>query len=259
MKFYISILLFITLQVHAISWQENKDISHLFTQTNTQGTFVLLDTDNDQLIGYNQKRAETRFVPASTFKILNTLIGLESHAVNNVDEILPYGDKPQPIKSWEQDMSLRQAIKASNAVIYQELARRVGLKTMSNYVSLTHYGNQMIGNKVDRFWLDGPLKISAIEQIHFLKQLTDLSLPFTKANQKIAQDVILLEQGDDWTLYGKTGWENAPELGVGWFVGWVEKKAHIYPFALNLDIQSNNDIAKRIDLSKASLKTLGLL
>ena len=68
-------------------------------------------------------------------KVANSLIGLSTGAVRSADEVLPYGGKPQRFKAWEHDMSLRDAIKASNVPVYQELARRIGLERMRANVS----------------------------------------------------------------------------------------------------------------------------
>src|SRR5690606_38824824 len=118
------------------------------------------------------------------FKIPNTLIGLSVGAVSSVDEVLPYGGKPQPFKAWERDMSLRDAISASNVAIYRELARRIGLERMRDHVARIDYGSAEIGTKVDDFWLSGPLKISAVEQTLFLASLADSALPFPKGVQE---------------------------------------------------------------------------
>ena len=220
---------------------------------------MLYDVTAQRVIGHDATRANTRFVPASTFKIPHTLIGLSVGAVKNVDEVLPYGGKPQLMKTWEKDMSLREAIPLSNVPIYQELARRIGLERMREAVSRMNFGNGEIGTVVDTFWLVGPLQISAIAQTRFLAQLAQETLPFPKPPQANVREIIRLEQGDTWTLYGKTGWANAPNPGVGWWVGWVQKGERVYAFAVNLDIQNAADAPKRIELGKSSLKALGVL
>ncbi|MDD2761539.1 MAG: class D beta-lactamase, partial [Methylomonas sp.] len=217
------------------------------------------DVAAGQLIGHGKARAERRFVPASTFKIANALIGLSSGAVNSVDEVLPYGGSPQPFKTWEKDMGLREAIKLSNIAIFQQLARRIGLQRMQENVSRLNFGNQTIGSTVDRFWLDGPLEITAVEQTQFLAKLARGQLPFPKAIQASVRDIVLLEQGDGWQLYGKTGWENAPNAGVGWWVGWVEKQGRVYAFTLNMDMRDASDAGKRVELGKSALKALGVM
>jgi beta-lactamase class D len=111
----------------ARSYREAPELERFFSDKGVQGTFALLDPATDTVIVSNEARAKQRFTPASTFKIANSLLGLDTAAVKSVDEVLPYGGKPQPFKAWERDMNLRDAIKASNVPIYQELARRIGL------------------------------------------------------------------------------------------------------------------------------------
>lgn len=252
-------ILLLASPVSALEWQDSPQVTQLFQDAGVQGTFVLYDVTAQRLTGHNQTRANTQFVPASTFKIPNTLIGLSVGAVKDVDDVLPYGGKPQPIKTWEKDMSLREAITLSNVPIYQELARRIGLDRMREAVSRLNFGNGEIGTGVDTFWLVGPLQISAVEQAQFLAQLAQETLPFPKLPQANVREIIRLDQGDNWTLYGKTGWANAPNPGVGWWVGWVRKEDRVHAFAVNLDIQNATDAPKRIELGKASLRALGVL
>jgi len=259
-KFVLGALLFLhSVNVVALDWQDSPEVDQLFRSAGVTGTFVLYDVTQHQLIGHNRERAYTPFIPASTFKVANTLIGLSVGAMKSIDETLPYGGKPQPVKAWEKDMSLREAIALSNVAIYQELARRIGLERMRDSLVTMRYGNAEIGTVVDRFWLFGPLKISAVEQTEFLASLAEGTLPFPKTQQEVVQGSIRLEQQDNWTLYGKTGWENFPNPGVGWWVGWVKKSGHVYAFALNIDIREAADAAKRIELGKASLKALGVI
>jgi len=111
------------------------------------------------------------------------------------------------------------------------------------------------------YWnlVNGPLKISAVEQTQFLAKLAQDALPFPQEAQKSVREIVLLDQGVNWRLCGKTGWENAPGQGVGWWVGWLEKDGHVHAFALNMDIQRASDGSKRVEVGKASLKALGLL
>jgi len=260
MRSFLTILFTVfTVQCFASNWEESPEVTGLFNNAGVTGTFVLYDASSGNFIGHEQKRAKLRFVPASTFKILNSLIGLSAEAVQSVDEVIPYGGEEQPFEVWEKDMGLREAIAISNVPIYQELARRVGLERMQEYVTNIGYGNAHIGSSVDTFWLEGPLKISAQEQAVFLASLAQGILPITDDIQESAREIVLLEQGDNWQLYGKTGWENAPETGVGWWVGWVVKDDHIYSFALNIDIKTPSDANKRVELGKASLVALGVL
>jgi len=258
-RLFITLIFLFLSQAHASDWQDSPEVATLFRHAGVQGTFVLYDVSADRFIVHDRVRAETRFIPASTFKILNSLIGLSLGAVKSVDEVLPYGGKPQPIKLWEKNMGLRDAIKISNVPIYQELARRIGLERMRDNVSRIGFGNGEIGTVVDTFWLLGPLKISAIEQTQFLTRLAQGKLPFPKDTQAKVREIVQLDQGNDWSLYGKTGWTGTKKPAIGWWVGWIQKEGRLYSFALNIDMPKVTDAPKRIELGKASLKALGLL
>ncbi|QLF93772.1 class D beta-lactamase [Pseudomonas sp. ABC1] len=244
----------------ASDFEESPAVAAIFAQAGVTGTFALYDASTQRLTGVDAQRATTRYIPASTFKIANSLIGLSSGAVASVDEVLPYGGQPQPFKAWEQDMGLRDAIRASNVPIYQELARRIGQQRMQEGVRALGYGNQTIGTQVDNFWLVGPLKISAVEQTHLLARLARGELPFPAQAQAQVREIVRLESGEGWTLYGKTGWNDSDQPNIGWWVGWVEQGERLYSFALNIDMPDPvTALPKRLEIGKASLRALGLL
>lgn len=266
LKFFLGIIAFVIFgtanAAEKIQWQENKAIGALFDQANVNGTFVLYDVTENKLTGHNHKRAETRFIPASTFKIPNSLIALSTGAVKSVDEVFPYDGKPRWMKSWEKDMDLREAFKLSNVLIYQEIARRIGLKRMQAEITKLNYGNADIGTKVDEFWLEGPLKISAVEQTQFLAKLAQKTLPFSTKVQEDVHDIARIDQGDDWVLFGKTGWTGKgtkTKPGTGWWVGWVKKGERFYTVALNMNMSALEDAPKRLEIVRASLKELRVI
>jgi len=258
-KLLASLLLLFVGQVCALDMEQSPEIERLFGEAGVKGSFVLYDVSADRVIFHDLPRAGKRFIPASTFKIANSLIGLSTGAVSGVDEVLPYGGKPQPFKAWEQDMNLRDAIRVSNVPVYQELARRIGLDRMRKNLAAIPYGNTETGAEVDTFWLKGPLKISALEQTRFIARLAQDSLPFDAETQRTVREILHLEQGGNWNLYGKSGWTTTPDPDIGWWVGWVEKDGHIFSFALNIDMPERIDIAKRVKLGKAVLNALGVL
>jgi beta-lactamase class D len=239
--------------------REEPDLGKAFAEAGVTGTFVLYDVRDGAVVVFDRQRAEKRFIPASTFKIPNTLIGLETRAVKSVDEVLPYGGNPQPFKQWERDMPLREAITASNVPVFQELARRVGLARMREWIARLKYGNETIGDVVDRFWLDGPLEISALEQTQFLARLAQGQLPCQPAHIEAVNEITLLETGPDYALHGKTGWGVAVTPAIGWWVGWVERDRRLYAFALNIDMIDGSFAARRAHLGRACLAALGVL
>lgn len=237
---------------------ERPDLASVFAAHGTPGTFVLYDAADGRLTVVDRKRAERRYVPASTFKIPNSLIALETGAVKDEREVIPYGGKPQPFESWERDMDLRDAIRASNVPVYQEVARRIGHARMKAHVDRLAYGNRDIGAVVDRFWLDGPLAISAVEQARFVARLAQGTLPLSARSQEVVRGI--LRQEGEPNLYAKTGWaRGVAPVDVGWWVGWVERDGKVYAFALNIDMASPDDTPKRIAIGRALLSRLGVL
>jgi beta-lactamase class D len=239
--------------------QEVAAFGESFKQAGTAGTLVLGDPDGGALRVWNPGRAATRFIPASTFKIANSLIGLDCGAVKDVDEVLPYGGKPQMIKEWEKDAPLREAMKISSVPVYQELARRTGKERMAKGVAALDYGNMKTGEVVDRFWLDGPLEISAVEQVRFLGKLLKDELPVKRETMKTVRGIIPTETVGKTVIHYKTGWGTATKPQIGWIVGWVEREGKQHPFALNIDMEDIKDAGKRMVILKACLKEARLL
>jgi beta-lactamase class D len=239
--------------------QERDDLASAFQEQGTTGAFALYDPASSRLITVGGKRAEARLVPASTFKVPNSIIALETGVVKDENEIISYGGKPQPFKQWEKDMSMREAIALSAVPIYQELARRVGLERYGEWLEKLNYGNKQVGTVVDRFWLDGPLETSAVEQARFAATLGEQKLPASARSQAIVRDILKQEVKDGRILYAKTGWylPKGGEQQIGWWTGWVDDGGKISAFSLNMDMETVADAPKRVAIGKAILGKLG--
>ena len=239
--------------------QDRSDLMSVFKEHRVDGTFSLYDVTTGAVTTVNAGRAGQRFVPASTFKIANSLIALETGVVKDENEIIPYGGKPQPFKAWEKDMPMREAIAASVVPIYQELARRIGLERYHHWLERLSYGNRTTGDALETFWLDGPLEISAIEQTRFVAELAQQKLSMSARSQTIVRDILRLETAGSRTLYGKTGWRFSSTPQLGWWVGWVEDGSKLSTFAINIDMPSPEDAKKRIGIARVLLGKLGVL
>ena len=227
-----------------------------------EGAFVLYDLKADNYIRYNPARCSEGFLPASTFKILNTLIGLETGVIPDEDFVIPWDGTQYPIKEWNQDHTLKSAIKYSVVWYFQELARRVGREKMQQYVKAVNYGNVDISGNIDSFWLDGNLRISADQQVEFLKRLYADDLPFSKRSMDIVKSLIVQDQTDTYTLRGKTGSVVRVSVYQGWFVGWLETQENVYFFATNMESSNSDGWANGIEAQKISrniLHSLSLL
>ncbi|EFP1598333.1 OXA-576 family class D beta-lactamase, partial [Campylobacter jejuni] len=213
---------------------QDKILNNWFKEYNTSGTFVFYD--GKTWASNDFSRAMETFSPASTFKIFNALIALDSGVIKTKKEIFyHYRGEKVFLSSWAQDMNLSSAIKYSNVLAFKEVARRIGIKTMQEYLNKLHYGNAKI-SKIDTFWLDNSLKISAKEQAILLFKLSQNSLPFSKKSQEEVKKIILFKEDKIQKIYAKTGFNDG--INLAWIVGFIESKNKILSFALNVDIKN---------------------
>ena len=236
-----------------------QQIQQAFNQLQTTGVIVIKDKHGLHSYGNDLSRAQTPYVPASTFKILNALIGLE-HGKATSTEVFKWDGQKRSFPTWEKDMTLGQAIQASAVPVYQELARRIGLDLMQKEVQRIGYGNQQIGTVVDNFWLVGPLQITPVQEVLFVEKLANIQLAFKPDVQHTVQDMLLIEQKANYELYAKSGWGMDLEPQVGWWTGWVETATgeKVY-FALNMHMKTGISASVREQLVKQSLTALGII
>jgi beta-lactamase class D len=237
------------------------------------GGFSVLELKTGKYFQYNPKLCSTRFSPCSTFKIPNSLIGLEtgelldSTFVIKYDSILHPKDSrllnAYPFCNWFRDLTLKQAFKYSCVWYYQELARRIGEQRMRKYVDLIDYGNNDISSGIDKFWLCGSIMISINEQINFLNKLYHNDLHgFLPRSMQAVKEIMLYESTNDYKLYGKTGGGDCINgKAIGWYVGFVETKTGTYLFAMNIFVNKFDDLRGnfRIDFTKKVLKDLKII
>lgn len=234
------------------------DLLSAFQAEGTVGTMSVYEVAADRWTLVGAERAATRYVPASTFKIVNSLIALETGAVRDADEVIPYGGKPQSVKAWERDMPMREAFQASAVPIYQELARRIGLEGYRTWLPRLGFGNGETGGALERFWLDGPLETSAIEQADFVARLAIGRLPVSERSQAVVRELMRIEAREGRTLFAKTGWHVSAHRKIGWWTGYVVSEGRTTAFSLNMDMADVTTAPKRLSIGKAILGRLGL-
>jgi len=247
--------------------QETAVIARQFESRGITGTFLLHDSRDDRMRCYNCVRATMRFLPASTFKIPNALIALETGFAEGPDFLIPWDRQAAPRQAWwpaewARDHTLKTAFSVSAVWYFQELARRIGPVRMQEYVRQFRYGNGDISGGIDQFWLKGGLRISAAEQIDFLERFYGNELGVSVRSTEIVKEIMLMEQTATYRLSGKTGWAGLTESlypGVGWFVGYLEREGVIVFFAMNIDIKKQEDAPARAAIVKAVLHDLGYI
>lgn len=205
------------------------------------GTFVLRDLATGATRVYNPERAARRFVPASTFKVPNTLIALETGVASGPEHAVAW-DSTEAVpeawwpRSWRGDQTLETAFRNSAYWAYQDLARRIGEERMRAYLAQFDYGNQSMGGGLDRFWFEGDLRISPLEQAAFLDRLYHGRLGVSERSTRIIRDLMVLEETDAYRLSGKTGTANVTDTReLGWLVGFVEVGEGASAYVLNME------------------------
>jgi len=220
--------------------QFSRNLTQNFQAAKSEGCFILYDLQRDRYIRYNSQRCKQRFIPASTFKIFNSLVALEVGAIANIDTVLPWDGKVNSsFPTWNQDQTMRTAFTRSVVWFYQDLARKIGKERMQRYIQAVSYGNQDIADRIGSFWLNGKLRISPEEQIQFLLRLYRDDLPFSQSAIAAVKEIMILESNDRYILRGKTGWAMDVDgvKNTAWHVGYLQKGNDVYFYALNFENQ----------------------
>lgn len=220
----------------AITAVERPDLARYFQQAAADsGAFVLFDISANQIIRYNPTRCATGYLPASTFKIFNSLVAFETGVASDTNFSLQWDSVERFSSDWNRDQTIAEAFRNSTVWFYQELARRIGQQRMQDWVSREGYGNGNIQGGIDKFWLKGKLRISPNQQVEFLRRLFDGNVGFSERTTGMVKQMMLKRDTLNYRLRAKTGWADMKDRQIGWIVGWVERPQGGAVFALNLE------------------------
>jgi beta-lactamase class D len=239
----------------------DKDLKKYFDENKVEGCFGIWDNVQNHFTIYNLDRfQDSAYLPASTFKIVNSVIALHTGKIFSDTVVIPWDGVQRKIQEWNQDMDMRKAFQVSNVPYYQEVARRIGKDTMQFWLDSLKYGTRKITSRIDTFWLDNTLKITADEELGLVKRLYFKQLPFDNRSQEIVRSMMLREDSANYKLSYKTGWGTLPNGDqLGWVVGWIEENQHVYNFSMNVQSKDPNiDMVKvRMNILKGILGQLG--
>ncbi|MFT3902099.1 MAG: penicillin-binding transpeptidase domain-containing protein [Niabella sp.] len=245
----------------------DNSLKQYFDQHNLTGCFALMDNGTGVFTVYNlQRYRDSAYLPASTFKIVNSLIGLQTGVISSDSMIIPWDGVTRSVPAWNKDLTMYEAFRVSAVPYYQEVARRIGKDTMQFWIDSLRYGSGKkdtafkITTAVDTFWLDNSLKITPDENLGLVKKLYFNELPFFKIYQEKVKNAMLFENNANYKLSYKTGLGSSDTgHNIGWIVGWIEENKHPYFFVLNVESPDPHyDMSKvRIEILKDILKQLG--
>jgi beta-lactamase class D len=245
-----------------------QDLEKPFKDCGLSGSCTVYDYQNKKWTFSDAKDAERESLPASTFKIINLLIALETGVIKDENEVIgwvgetdttTYGYRPEIYK----DLTIKEAYEASAVWVFMELAKKIGRERYLHYLKLCHYGNCDLSEKGVDFWNFGNLAISPIDQIKFLVGIYEGKLPFSARNLEILKRVMVSEQSSKYVIRSKTGWSRLNGKDVGWWVGYVERKENAFFFATRVS-KSRSEInpnfsACRKEITKKILRQLKVI
>lgn len=207
------------------------------------GSILIYDESINTFYSNHFRRANTAYLPASTFKIPNSIIALETGIIEDENTLFKWDGKNRLMDIWEKDMNFKEAYQLSCVPCYQDIARNVGEKRMKEYLERLDFGKMQVdSNNLDEFWLQGASSISSFEQIDFLQRLNQSQLPISKKTESVMKKIMLLEQHDNYQLRGKTGWSIADDKNLGWFVAILESQGKTYYLATNVEPKNEFDM-----------------
>jgi beta-lactamase class D len=242
---------------------ENKEWGAIYKKYGIDSAaFEVRDHSKDAIVYYNKARGNKRLSPASTFKIMASLIALETSVAPDEDLMIKWDGIVRPQDKWNKDMNMREAFATSSEPYYKELMKRVGATEIKKWLDSTEYGNMQVGNDVEKFWTNNTLLITPDEQVGFIKKLYFDELPFSKRTMRIVKAMMLQEETKGYRWYYKTGLYVDSSKQMGWLVGFVEDSVHHpYFFANNFETKDTSlDLGTmRQDLTKEIFQSFGMM
>jgi beta-lactamase class D len=215
----------------------------IFDRHNMNGTIVVLDAKNNRYSGHQPALWDSGYLPASTFKIANSLAGLESGVIDT-SYIFKWNGVKRRLPQWDKDLTLREAFRVSCVPCYQEVARKIGSERMISYLDKMQYpGMDVHPENIDLFWLEGKSRITPMQQLDFIKRLYEEKLPISPSAMRSVKSIMVVEKTPQYTLSGKTGWAVRNGNNYGWFIGWVETKNNVYYLATLVEPKNQEEIS----------------
>jgi len=248
----------------------SKNVSQKTSQDDTQKSTVT--KENETMLLVNKDRANKQYSPFSTFKVANSLIALDTQVIKDAKQPLIFDKEKYPVQKWWPSVwklpeyNLSSAFKFSMVAIYRQLATDIGQQKMQSYIANFTYGNQDISSGLDKFWLGGSMKISAVEQVTFLQKMNQHQLAVKPQSIRVLKEVMLVESTENYKLYAKTGAGRAngadkkDKSMLGWYIGFVENDQGVHYFAFNFTRDSYAKMkTSRVAIAKNHLKRAGVI
>ena len=235
------------------------------------GTAIIYDPSASQYTIYNPDLAVTRSSPCSTFKIISSLIGLESGIINPENSTRTWSGEIFWNEDWNRDIDFREAFRTSCVWYYRQVIDDIGAERMQEELDKLQYGNCDISDWEGRlntnnsnraltgFWIESSLKISPKEQTEVMERIFGSDSVYSEETRNGLKQVMLVpeQDGADLSIYGKIGMGKTDGIVVdAWFTGFAESGAGNLYFCVRLGrtdgMEVSSTLAKEIALRLVS-------
>lgn len=244
-------------QVYENSLRNRDDFQRIIDSHQVKGVIVVLNDKTSTYYSNNFRGGALGHLPASTFKIANSIIGLETGVITSIDSLFYWDGRKRMFSIWERDMNFREAFQSSCVPCYQEVARKIGSERMLEWLKKLNYAPliKIDTSNIDNFWLVGDFKITPFEQVSFLRRFCNDELGISPETKKKMLHIMRVE--GDSTLYAKTGWTQSEGIDQGWYVGFKNTPEGRLIFALFIEqVSAPNFMEARKSIVKECLNLL---
>lgn len=209
--------------------ESRDDLRWPYDSAKVEGSFILHDLGRDHWILIDSAQADVATLPASTYKVLGSLIALEDKVIADENTVMPW-DSVYRRQEVDRDLNLRDALKHSAYWFHRDVARHIGADRLKYWWDTVGYGNADTTDGFDKAWVAGNLRVTPRQQVQFLERLYRNDLPFSQRSMDIVKSIMIQEDTLGHVLRGKTGWATPVGGDIAWFIGWVEKADSTGPF-----------------------------
>ncbi len=248
--------------------QFNNGLTHFFDDCSVDGCIVIFDNNLKKWITNDTTMMIEEYLPASTFKIINLLIALETGVIKDENELFHWSGEMDTVKygyrpETYRDMTVKEAFEISAVWVFIKIAQRIGRERYIYYLDACNYGNRNLTEPGIDFWNFGQFGISPVNQVNFIRNMYEEKLPFSKRNLEIVKRVMKTEEKENYTIFAKTGWTREGGINTGWWTGFVETKQGVWFFSTLLlqDRKYNSPTFGpcRKEITKSVLRQLGVI
>lgn len=207
------------------------------------GCFLISDLKTGKVISeYNSKRCQERFSPCSSFKIAAATMAFDKGIFKDENQVVKWDGIKRDREGINKDLTPLTWMNESAKWVTEWIMPQLGTEAIKSFLSSFTYGNQDFSGGMKDSWVTSSLKISAHEQVEFLRKLWKYQLPVSRRSVDLTKKIILVQKlGTKSELYGKTGTGclvghacmDRPGKMLGWFVGVLKSDSQEYVFAAN--------------------------